>query len=149
MPAKISGPRKSTRLPEIPDPPAEGGGSGEGWKLLTTAKDIYTASILEGFLVNRSIEVFLDTRNPSLGAFLKPFGDPLAPVGVYVKSVDIAHASLLLHEVDHRPYDHNASPPRMVARLWWLTILFVLVAAMLAVIEIFDFAPCVVGAFCL
>ena len=59
-------------------------------------------------------------------------------------SAGLAH----LHELDHQPVNPEAAPSRRVRRLWLMTLLAILVAAVLMILEVFDFAPCVIGAFC-
>ncbi len=124
------------------------GGGGDKWKELTVAKDHFTAHLIEGLLASVGIEVVLDETNLAPGAFLKPFGDALASVKVLVREPDFDAATLALAEVDHRPAvaDARESPP--VRRLWLLTLATVIVAAMLAFLEVVDFAPCAIGAFC-
>ena len=124
------------------------GGGGGQWKVLTVAKDHFTAHLIEGLLASVGIEVALDETNLAPGAFLKPFGDPLAPVKVLVREPDFAAATLALAEVDHKPPEVDAQESPLVRRLWLLTIATVIVAAMLAFLEVADFAPCVVGALC-
>lgn len=116
--------------------------------MLTVAKDHFTAHLIEGLLASDGIEVVLDETNLGPGAFLKPFGDPLAPVKVLVREPDFDAATLALAEVDHRPSDADSKESPLVRRLWFLTIATVIVAAMLAFLEVADFAPCAVGALC-
>lgn len=116
--------------------------------MLTTAKDHVTASLIEGLLATNGIECHLDRSNPAPGAFLKPFGDPLAPIPIFVAQVDFESASLVLHEVEHVAPDPQDFPPRVVRRIWWITIAVVLVVALLTLLETFDFAPCVIRVFC-
>lgn len=132
-----------------PSPPArEDSGEGSGWKLLTVARDHLTAHLIEGRLAEDGIETFLDKSNPALGAFLKPFGDPLAPVKIYVKDFDFAAASLVLHEVDHVSPDPDSPGPRAVRGMFIVTIVVIAIAVMMMLIEIFDFAPCFIGFLC-
>ncbi len=107
------------------------------------------AHLIEGLLAEDGIEVFLDRHNAAPGAFLKPFGDPLAPVKVFVKQPDFSRASLILHEVDHHPPDPMASGPRRVRMLWIATISAALGASVLMMLEILGFAPCLLNLFCL
>ena len=137
------------KVPHLPPALTDEQGGGSGWKLLTTANDHVIAHLIEGNLLSVGIETFLDVSNPSPGAFLKPFGDPLAPVAIYVRIHEFQQASLILHELDHRPVNPEQAPSRRVRRLWVMTLLAVLGVAVLILLEIFDFAPCVVGAFCL
>ena len=136
------------KSPHLPPTITDHRGGGSGWKLLTTASDHVTAYLIEGNLISAGIETLMDSSNPSPGAFLKPFGDPLAPVAIYVRTHEFQQASLILHELDHQPVNPEAAPSRRVRRLWLMTLLAILVAAVLMVVEIFDFAPCVIGAFC-
>lgn len=127
----------------------EGGGRGSRWRLLTVASGHYQAALLEGRLAAEGVEVFLDHSNRSHGAFLKPFGDPMAPVRVYVHEFDFMRASMVLQEVDHHAPNPEAAGPEGVRRIWWFTIASVLAAVLLAFLEIFDFAPCAIKVFCL
>lgn len=104
-------------------PPAEwdgGGGGGQGWVLLTTARNHVVAHLIRGRLAEDAIDAVLDMSNPAVGAWLKPFGDPLAPVRIFVRRSDLDRASLVLHEVDHRP-PGGEPPSRPRTRLvWWV-----------------------------
>lgn len=64
--------------------------------------------------------MMLDTSNPALGAWMKPFGDPMAPVRIYVRRRDLDRATFVLHEVDHRAPDADAPASRGVRALWCL-----------------------------
>jgi len=129
-------------------PGMERGRGGGQWKVLTVAKDQFTAHLIEGLLGSEGIDVVLDETNLTPGAFLKPFGDPLAPVKVLVRTFDFDAATLALAEVDHRPPDADAKASPFVSRMWWLTIATVIVATMLTFLEVLDFGPCAVGALC-
>jgi hypothetical protein len=120
-------------------PPASDGdgGGGHGWSLLTTARNHLVAHLIRGRLADEAIETVLDTSNPALGAWLKPFGDPLAPVRVYVRRSDLDRASLVLHEVDHRPPDPEAPGPPRARRAWWLTVGAVMVVVLLELLSLF------------
>lgn len=83
-----------------PEPPAATEGGGEGWVLLTEAPGSVVAHLIVGRLAHDSIESHLDTSNPSPGAWLYPFGNPLAPVKVYVRRTDLARALLILSQVE-------------------------------------------------
>lgn len=142
----------STRVgaPTVPTPAppdAASGGGGE-WVLLATANDQVTAYLMQGRLQEEGIESVLDEFRPAPGAWMKPFGDPMAPVRVLVHQFDLSEASLLLHEVGHQPVDEDAPGPNKVRVLWGLTIGLVLVAAMMMLIETLAFVPCVLGIFC-
>ncbi len=139
---------KTSLIDRPPGAPRLRRGGGGHWKVLTVAKDHLTAHLIEGLLASVGIVVVLDETNLAPGAFLQPFGDPLAPVKVLVREPDFDAATLALAEVDHRPPKADAHEPPLVRRLWLLTIATVIVAAMLAFLEIADFAPCAVGALC-
>lgn len=130
-------------------PPVEAdeGGGGSGWVLLVTAPNEFTAHLVRGRLEEDSIEVHLDAFNPSPVAWMKPFGDPLAPVRVYVRRRDFSRASLLLHdtEVEVPP----TTPAPRGRRRVVMTGAVLAIAALLAVLEIVDFAPCVLRIFCI
>ncbi|MEO7804808.1 MAG: hypothetical protein ABIS18_10980 [Actinomycetota bacterium] len=125
------------------EPPLEphGGDSGGNgrWQLLTVAKDGFVAHLLEGRLLAEGVEVVLDTSNPAPGAFLKPFGDPLAPVKVLVRSHDFDQATLILHDVDHQPPDPFATGSRRIRMLWIATVAAILGVAMLMVLDLLLF----------
>jgi hypothetical protein len=144
-------PRHSTLAPNPPKPMVENGGGGSGWRLLTVAKDQYTAALIEGRLLQDEIETFLEATHSQHGAFLKPFGDPMAPVRLFVKDRDYETACLILHLCD-TAQTAPATGGRLRVRgvgLPLFTIATVIVAAVLAFLEIFDFAPCAIRAFCL
>lgn len=118
------------------------------WRLLTVAQDSFVARLVEGCLLNEGVAVFLDTSNPAPGAFLKPFGDPLAPVKVYVKSYDFDRAGLVLHEVDHVAPDPYHRAPRRIRLLWLATITAVLGVSVLIVLQTFGFSLCALRIVC-
>ncbi|MGI8426556.1 MAG: hypothetical protein ACR2FO_05225 [Actinomycetota bacterium] len=118
-----------------PQPNDTGEGGGSDWVLLTTAANQVIALLIEGRLGEDGISCLLDGFNPSPGAWLKPFGDPLAPVKVYVHRHDLGSASLLLHEVGHAAPDSSDSGPRSVKTLWWATIVVVAALTMLLVAD--------------
>lgn len=133
------------------DPPSDGprdGGGGGGWRLLTVAKDVIVAHLIEGLLIEHGVESFLDATDASPGAFMKPFGDPLAPVKVYVHAGDFETASLALMEVDHQPTDLEAKPPKRLKVRWIMTIITIMAVALLLLLEIVGFAPCILKLFC-
>lgn len=132
-------------------PPQAESGAGRGrggWRHLTTARDHFTAHLIEGLLSENGLESHLDTFDPAPGAFLKPFGDPMAPVRVFVRQGDFEEASLLLHEVGHVPPDPDAAPSPRLKWMWAFTIAVVLIAALLGLLEILGFAPCAIRLFC-
>lgn len=137
-----------TRIPEGSPPKTDEGGGGGGWVHLTSAPDHVTGDLLAGMLAEEGIETIIDDFNPSPGAWLKPFGDPLAPVKILVKKMDLERASLILHEVDHAPTDEDAIHPE-TRRMWWMAMLAVMAVAVLTFLEIVDFAPCVLRLFCI
>lgn len=108
--------------------------------MLTTAPDQVVAHLIRGRLAEEAIESVLDTSNPSPGAWLKPFGDPMAPVRIFVRRGDFDRAALVLHEVDHRPPDPTAPGPRRLRLFWWLAFATTL---MLALLQLLASAPCV------
>jgi hypothetical protein len=89
---------------EVPPPrprePHEGGDGGGEWALLTVARNLVVAHLIQGRLAQEGIEVVLDASNASPGAWLHPFGDPTSPVKVFVRRTDLSAASLMLYEVD-------------------------------------------------
>lgn len=145
--------RSPVARPRPPAPPRveedRGGGGGGDWVLLTTARDGVLAHLIQGRLAQESIECMMDESNPAPGAWLKPFGDPMAPVRIYVRRRDYEQATIALYEVDHEPPDPEAAGPPGVRAITWATIAVVVISAMLFLLEIFGFAPCVIGAFCM
>jgi hypothetical protein len=113
----------------LPPSDAGGGGGGGGWALLTTARNHVIAHLISGRLAQEAIEVMLDTSNPALGAWMKPFGDPMAPVRIFVRRRDLDRAAFVLHEVDHRPPDADAPASPAMRAVW--CVLFGSVAAAL------------------
>lgn len=109
------------------------GGGGQGWRLLTTARNHLVAHLIRGRLAEESIEVLLDLSNPALGAWMKPFGDPLAPVRIFVRRSDLDRATLVLHEVDHRPPDADAPPSPTTKAAWWVLVGSVAVVLLLEI----------------
>lgn len=107
--------------------------------LLTTARNHLVAHLIRGRLAEESIEVLLDLSNPAIGAWMKPFGDPLAPVRIFVRRSDLDRATLVLHEVDHRPPNPDALPPRPARAAWWV---FVGSAAVVLLLEIAGLLTC-------
>lgn len=138
--------------PRFPDPPAVepqgGGGGGSEWRFLTRAKNQIIAHLIKGLLEELEIPVHLDSFDPSLGAYLKPFGDPNAPVAVWVQGRDFDQASLALLEVDHAPVDEWADGPVRARRWFWFTLLVVIAVGILLVGEMMGSAPCLIRAFC-
>jgi hypothetical protein len=118
-------------LPPVSD--EGGGGGGQGWALLTTARNHLVAHLIRGRLAEESIEVVLDLSNPAVGAWLKPFGDPLAPVRIFVRRADLDRASLVLLEVDHRAPDPDAPGSREARVAWWVVLGAVAVALVLEI----------------
>ncbi|MFN2609557.1 MAG: hypothetical protein ABR507_01580 [Actinomycetota bacterium] len=107
-PEVIAADRKSTGS----EPPLDlsGRGGGNEWSRLTVAKDVITAHLIQGLLEDRGIQVLLDTKNDAPGAFLKPFGDPMAPTRVMVRRLDLPEASLVLMEIDGSNADETKTP---------------------------------------
>lgn len=128
--------------------PDEGPGGGGDWTLLTTARNELLGHLVQGALAAEGIECIVEAFNPSPGAWLKPFGDPLAPVRVYVRKRDRDAASLLLHEVDHRPVDPEAPPARRVRAMWLATMLVIAAATGLMMLEVLGQPLCVLGLPC-
>lgn len=136
----------TVRAPCRPAPPERdrgGGGGGGDWTVLTTAGDRITAHLIEGRLEEEGVEVVLDTSNPAPGAWLYPFGDPRAPVRIYVRRRDFERASLLLHEIGHRVAD-SAGAGNDRTLIWAM----VGILAMIALIEVLDVARCFLAGTC-
>lgn len=122
-----------------PLPPEEPdfGGGGEEWVLLTTAQNSVVAYLIEGRLGEEGIPCVLDHFDPSPGAWLKPFGDPLAPVRVYVRRRYVAQASIVLHEIGHQPPDPAYEGPRLVRAMWWVTIGIIVAVTLITLLKMF------------
>lgn len=122
-----------------PGPPEDfaGGGGGEDWTLLTTAENSVVAHLIQGRLSEVGIACVLDHFDPSPGAWLKPFGDPLAPVKIYVRRSSLGQASILLHEVGHQPPDPMHEGPPVVKAMWWLTIGMIIVLTVVSLLDLF------------
>jgi hypothetical protein len=130
-------------------PPAthedDGDGGGE-WVLLTVARDQVIAHLIRGRLASEGIESIFDRSNPAPGAWMHPFGDPQAPVKVLVRRRNLEWARFSLEEVGHRAPDPDAPGP---PALRWMVVATAVVVALLLLLEIWDFAPCVIGIFCI
>lgn len=121
-----------------PSPPTEeDGGGGGDWILLTTAENSVIAHLIEGRLLEEGISCVLDHFNPSPGAWLKPFGDPLAPVRIYVRRGSVGPASIVLHEIGHRAPDPLSEGPRVVKTLWLVTIFMIIVVTLVSLFDMF------------
>jgi hypothetical protein len=134
--------------PHPPDPHDHGGGD---WALLTVAANQVVAYLIRGRLAEEGIEVVLDSSNGSPGAWLHPFGDPSSPVRVFVRRVQLAEASLLLHEVEQVPETGSRRPAAQATgrRSSWIGFrVIVAVAAALALSGLLVFGPCVSHWFC-
>lgn len=147
-----------------PDLGEPGGGGGGDWALLTVAKNMILAYLIQGRLVQQGIDVVLDSTNLSPGAWLHPFGDPSSPVKVFVHRLDMAAASLILHEVDVDAAPAALGPAGMSAlgatavrrrSIWrldrvWLRVAIgvVMALAALAISGVVAIGPCVSHWFC-
>jgi len=120
------------------------GGGGNNWLLLMVASNEAIAHIAAGRLREEGVETFLDTSNPSPGAWLHPFGDPTAPVRIYVRARDWERArDLLPPSVPDSREEYPTGPLTAV-----MLGIVLAIALMLVVVEIFEFAPCVLRLFC-
>jgi hypothetical protein len=135
-------------VPFPPEPREERPGGGQDWLLLTTARNEFVGHMVQGVLNAQGIDCLVDGFNASPGAWLKPFGDPLAPVRVFVRRFDLESASLLLHEVDHQPADPDAPAGRRVRAMWLGTMLTVLAATAVLVLELVGRPVCLLGIYC-
>jgi hypothetical protein len=140
----------SLREPDSPAPPHAGGGGGGGkdWKFLTTAQNLVVGHLIKGRLAEEGIESLLDTSNPAPGAFLKPFGDQMAPVQVFVREIDYEKASFVLYEVDHSPPAPTAKGSRTTRLMWTFMIALILLVAILRILEMTGFTSCILRPFC-
>lgn len=145
--------------PPYPVDPDEGGGGGD-WALLTVAPNQVLAYLIRGRLAQEGIDVVLDAHNLSPGAWLHPFGDPLSPVRVFVRRLDLTAASLTLHDLedlseptpDVSPGRPGPAASRVAPRggYWARTALRVVMAlvATAAIGGLLFFGPCVSHWFC-
>lgn len=88
---------------QVIDPPRSthdgGGGGGGGWAWLVTARGIIEAQLIRGLLEEAGVvPVWLDTRDPSPGAWMFMSGNPNAPVAIYVPISHLDGARLALLE---------------------------------------------------
>lgn len=84
---------------QVIDPPrsTHDGGGGGGWAWLVTARGIIEAQLIRGVLEDAGVvPVWLDTRDPSPGAWMFMSGNPNAPVAVYVPASLLETARLAL-----------------------------------------------------
>lgn len=131
-------------------------GSGGGWTLLTVAKNGVIAHLIGGRLNEESIEVAFDTSNSAPGAWLHPFGDPMAPVKVYVHRFDLEMARALIDEVEDAvtqgpPIEEPRPSHKAISAAIRPSLLLAVVVAitlMLAFVEIVGFVPCFLHLFC-
>ena len=128
--------------------PGNGFGGGD-WVQLTTAQDEMVAHLIQGRLAEEGIECLMERPSGGAGSWLKPFGDPMAPVRLFVHRHDLSPASIVLHEVEHSPPDPSAPPGARLRLYWWMIMLTIMAVTVLMALEILDFAPCVLGIFCL
>jgi hypothetical protein len=135
-------------VPSPPEHPAERPGEGRDWRLLTTARNHIVGHMVQGVLNAQGIECLLDGFNALPGAWLKPFGDPMAPVRVYVRRYDLESASLILHEVDHQPADADAPVGRRIKAMWLGSMLTILAATALLLLELVGRPVCLLGIYC-
>jgi len=101
-----------------PAPPTidHGGGGGGGWAWLVTTNGRIEAELVRGLLeATGVVPVWLDTRDPSPSAWLFPFGDPNAPVKVYVPASMLQAARLAMLEAGFAPSEHSEPEREKVA----------------------------------
>lgn len=141
---------KESRDPPPPSSGEGGSGGGNGWCLLTTADNQIQAHLLRGILEEHGIECLLDGFNAAPGAWMMPFGDPLAPVRLLVRRLDRHSASLLLHEVGHEPASVADEGRSGYSRTEMLVALSIgLLAALLTFLKISGGGPCLLAVYCL
>lgn len=144
-----------------PAEPPEHGGGGGGWALLTVAKNVMLAYLIQGRLAQQGIETMLDATNLSPGAWLHPFGDPSSPVRVFVHRVDLTAASMTLHDVELPNQDTGsgglgppgraATGPGRLREFGWLRLVVGAMVALLAAAALSGLVmlgPCVSHWFC-
>jgi hypothetical protein len=136
-------------VPSPPEEPLERPGGGQDWQLLTTARNQIVGHMVRGVLNAQGIECLIDGFNASPGAWLKPFGDPLAPVRLYVRRYDLESASLILHEVDHQPSDPDAPADRRIRAMWLGSMFTIVAATALLLLELVGGPVCLLGIYCL
>ncbi|MFN2614377.1 MAG: DUF2007 domain-containing protein [Actinomycetota bacterium] len=117
-----------------PAPPRTGGGDGGGggWAWLVTAQDIFEAHIIRGLLEAEGIlPVFLDTRDPSPGAWMFLSGNINALVRIFVPRSLLDSARLVMLEAGVKS-DIAVKPNEQVvaARRSWLWLAIVIAIAL-------------------
>jgi hypothetical protein len=130
--------------PPSPRPPlvSDSGGGGSGWVFLTEVPNDFVAHVVQGRLESEGIEVFLRHNVGSPGAFLKPFGDQFAPVGIFVKRMDFERASMVLLEVDHGQSSPVQVGPARPVRLWLIGTLGVLLVGIILIFDLARYVQC-------
>jgi hypothetical protein len=136
-------------VPSPPEHPSERPGGGRDWRLLTTARNQIVGHMVQGVLNAQGIECLMEGFNGSPGAWLKPFGDPLAPVRLYVRRYDLESASLILHEVDHQPAEPDGPVGRRIRAMWLGSMLTIFAATALLLLELVGRPVCLLGIYCL
>lgn len=120
---------------QVVDPPPvvrEGGGGG-GWAWLVTARGIIEAQLIRGVVEEAGVTpVWLDTRDPSPGAWMFLSGNPNAPVAIYVPASMLETARLALLESGLGSTAHEG--PSTAPTVRWGT--WSIVAALLAALVI-------------
>ena len=124
-----------------------GGGGGGEWTLLTVARGHVVAHLVKGRLAEEGIESFLDTSNPAPGAWLLPFGDPAAPVKVFVRKFHLDWARLVISEAESLP---TVGGGAIYSKRWFWPVALLVGAVLVALslIEIFGSTSCSLGIFC-
>lgn len=99
---------------QVTDPPrgdVQGGGGG-GWAWLVTAVGIIEAQLIRGVVEEAGVTpVWLDTFDPSPGAWMFMSGDPNAPVPIFVPLAMLDAARIALMESGFTPGDPDDGAP--------------------------------------
>lgn len=110
------------------------GGGGGGWAWLVTTQGVIEAELVKGLLEAAGIvPVALDTRDPSAGAWLFPFGDTNALVRVYVPRSLLEAARLALLETGYTLPEVPGPRVAPARGPWFWVTALVLVAAVVGV----------------
>lgn len=130
---------------QVIDPPhvINNGGGGGGWAWLVTARGIIEAQLIRGVLEDSGVSpVWLDTFDPSPGAWMFMSGNPNAPVPVFVplSLLDAARLALMDSGLSAPEAEAVSSGTQIQAeRPGWRSMRWAYVAMALAVLMIIIF----------
>jgi hypothetical protein len=130
---------------QVTDPPRMDvhGGGGGGWAWLVTASGIIEAQLIRGVVEDAGVTpVWLDTFDPSPGAWMFMSGDPNAPVPIFVPLAMLDTARIALMESGFAPGDPDDAEPEPSERAaraptwtgWWRIGIALAVIAIIVVL---------------